>query len=77
MPKETVTLTLSKDEALALFELTSRFSDIDELAIEHQSEERLLWNICCKLESVLAEPFRADYRELLHQAREALKDSVD
>ena len=77
MPSETVNLELSQDEALVLFALTSRFSDTDKLTIEHQSEERLLWNLCCWLEKELVEPSKANYSELLQQARERLKDAIE
>ncbi len=69
-----IQITLTKDEALVLFEMLSRFSDSDKLSIEHQSEERALWNLNCSLESILAEPFDEKYLEILQAARERLKD---
>jgi len=69
-----IQITLTKDEALVLFEMLSRFSDSDKLAIEHQAEERALWNLNCSLESVLVEPLEENYFELLQAARERLKD---
>ena len=71
---ENIKVSLTHDEALVLFELLSRFSDSNKLSIEHQSEERALWNLCCLLENVMVEPFKKDYIELLHSARERLKD---
>ncbi len=67
-----VTLSLTKAEALVLFELLSRFSDTDKLSIEHEAENQALWNLCCLLESALVEPFCDNYEELLHDARESL-----
>lgn len=69
-----IALELSYAEALVLFELTSRFSKTDQLAIEHRAEERALWDICCQLERVLAEPSHRDYRELLAAARDEVAD---
>ena len=67
-------LTLSGDEALVLFEFLSRFSDESALRIEDPAEARVLWNLCCLLETQLVEPFREDYAELLERARQAVRD---
>ena len=72
-----IELKLTHDEALVLFEMLSRFSDTDNFEIEHQSEERALWNLCCLLEELMVEPFTENYRELLQEARERLKDDLD
>ena len=74
MSMDEIQISLTKDEALVLFELLSRFSDSDKLEIEHQAEERALWNLNCSLESVLVEPLKENYFELLQAARERLKD---
>jgi hypothetical protein len=65
MSMDDIQISLTKDEALVLFEMISRFSDTDKLSIEHQSEERALWNLNCSLESVLVEPLDDKYLELL------------
>ena len=72
-----VTLTLTGDEAVVLFELLSRFSETDRLAIEDQAEERVLWDICCLLEKQVAAPLKKDHRKILERAREAVRDKVD
>lgn len=77
MSNNEVTLSFTSDEALVIFEMMSRFSDTDKLTIEHQSEERALWNLCCLLESELVEPLMENYNELLQEARERLKDEVE
>ena len=77
MKSDDISLTLTRDEALVLFEFFSRFSDKDELSIIDQAEERALWNLTCVFEKVLAEPFGADYEEVIQQARERLRDPVD
>jgi hypothetical protein len=74
MSEETVTIELSKSEALVLFEFVSRFTDEEKLEILDQAEERVLWNICASLEKLLDEPLRADYSQLLANAREEVRD---
>ena len=69
-----VTVTLSRAEALVLFELTQRFSNNGQLQIEHPSEKRALWNFCCFLEKVLVEPFEPNYDAAIAKARAALTD---
>ena len=75
--EEEIKISLTKDEALVLFEFLFRFSDTEKLNIEHQAEERALWNLECSLEKILVEPFKDDYLELLETARERLKDEVE
>jgi len=77
MSNEEVNIKFSKDEAIVLFEFLSRFSDKDKLNIEHQAEERVLWDLTCSFEKELTEPFLKDYEGLLEAARERLKDSVE
>lgn len=72
-----VEMELTPDEALVLFEFLSRFSDTDALTIEDQAEQRTLWNLLCKLESQLVEPFRPECRQLVQQARDRLRDKED
>lgn len=72
---EIINLSLTKDEAIVLFEFLSRFSNSDsKLTIEDQAEERVLWNVCCELEKILVAPFQENYREILNQAREKVRD---
>ncbi len=75
MPAEpqSVQLVLNADEALVLFELVSRFSDSDQLTIADQAQAAILWNLCCQLEKLLAEPFSPKYAELLSTARERIR----
>lgn len=73
----TTTLHLTGDEALVLFDFLSRFSDTDELTLEDQAEERVLWTLCCALERQLVEPFRPDYPALLAAARERVRDEEE
>jgi hypothetical protein len=76
MEKDRIKINLTKDEAIVLFEFLSRFSDKDELKIEHQAEERALWNLTCYFERELVEPFSENYGQILDAARERLKDDI-
>jgi hypothetical protein len=72
-----VLIELTSDEALVLFDFLTRFCDTDVLTLEDQAESRALWDLLALLEKQLVEPFRSDYSELLHQARERLRDKVE
>lgn len=72
MSSESVSIRLSSDEALVLFELLARFEQEESFAIEHHGETVALWRLEGALEKVLAEPFRSDYRGLVSAARERL-----
>ena len=53
MSKDKVTLQLTNDEALVLFELVSRFTEEGDLNIADQAETRVLWDLCSLLEKQL------------------------
>ena len=71
---QSITISLSHDEALVLFEWLTQFNAAPENEFEDQAEQRALWNLEAALESVLTEPFRPDYQELLAAARSRLRD---
>lgn len=71
---EKVVLELSRNEALVLSAFLSRFSKEDKLIIEDAAESRVLWDLCCDLESALYEHLREDYAEILQKARDAVRD---
>ncbi len=75
-PHEKVTIELSAEEALVLFDLLARWGDTNAMSVtlEHQSEQRVLWDILATLESALVEPFMADYPDRVRAAREQLQD---
>ncbi|WHI50175.1 hypothetical protein P3339_17235 [Microbulbifer sp. MLAF003] len=73
MSKE-VNITLTKDEAWVLFELTRRFSDNDKLNIEDQAEERVIWNLCCILEKALYQDSDLGYKEFISKCKDRLRD---
>ncbi len=74
MNDEQFNIQLSRDEAIVLFDFLSRYSDSDQFLIEDQAEERVLWNMCCTLESGLSEPFLPDFKTRLDAARDNVRD---
>ena len=73
MSEGAVLLTLSKAEALVLFEWLASLDESQMPPFAHPSEEKVLWKVEGQLESVLVEPFAPNYRELLTQARRAVE----
>jgi len=71
-----VSVTLSSDEALVLFEVLHRWEDMGlyERADLVPGERTALWALSGLLESLLVEPFRADYGALVDQARQRLRE---
>jgi len=72
--REEISVTLSCEQALTLFEFLSRFTEAGELSVEDQAEARVLLDLLADLESVLDEPFRENYTELLSKARSEIRD---
>ena len=70
-------IELTKDEAIVLLEFLTRFSDNQKLNLEHQAEERALWNLQCLLEAELPEIFLPDFDKILSKSRERLKDKIE
>ena len=68
-----VTLRLTHEEALVLFEYLARTSKTDTLAFADKAEEIVLWNIEAQLEHVLVEPFQKNYDVLLASARQVVR----
>ena len=70
-----VTIELTKDEALVLFDFLGRFNQADNKNIfEDQAEQRTLWNIEALLEKTLVEPFMPNYADLVKQSRDKIRD---
>lgn len=65
-----VTITLTRAEALVLFEWLHRLDD--EPGNVDDAEQIALWRLSGALERTLSEPFAPDYRTLLQRARAAL-----
>jgi hypothetical protein len=71
MRKE-ISITLSHDEALVLFEFCSRFSDTDELTFRHNAEFLAFSILSAQLDKSLSDMFNPNYPELRRAARERL-----
>lgn len=69
-----VTIELTGDEALVLFDWITRFTEREDKEFEDQAEEKVLWQIEAVLEKVLVEPFKPDYDRLLAAARAKVRD---
>ena len=70
-----ISIGLSRDQALVLFEWLARTGASDQPAeFEDQAEQRVLWDLEAVLESVLTEPLNADYRQRLDAARGRVRD---
>jgi len=75
MSDDDVTLTLTKAEALVLFEWLARTDGAESLPVEDPSEQQVLWRIEGQLEKVLVEPLRPDYAELVADARRRVNEA--
>jgi hypothetical protein len=68
-----MTLELTRDQALVLFDWLARLDEAEAFPVEDAAEEQVLWCLHGQLEKALSEQFRADYRELVEQARTRVK----
>jgi hypothetical protein len=72
-----VTLELSADEALVLFDWLARTSAANRPApFADPAEQRVLWNLECMLERAVAQTFDPDYSSLVDTARAALRGQL-
>lgn len=69
---EKISIELSYNEALVLFEFLSNYSNDEKLEIQHKAEERVLWDLLCQLETKLTNPLSSEYHLLLQSARDIL-----
>jgi hypothetical protein len=73
--EENIKLTVTKEEALVLFEFLVRFNQSNHPDIfEDQSEHKTLSILEGKLEKQLVEPFKPDYKNILIEARNKIRD---
>ena len=76
MKDNQLNISLTKDEAIVLFEFLGRFNEKeDDNLFEDQAEQRVLWDIECILEKELVEPFQENYARILELARENVRDN--
>lgn len=67
-----MTLELTDDEALVLFDLLADYATKDDgrnLPIKHAAERNALWALEASIERQLTVPFQADYGAALEAAR--------
>lgn len=72
-----VTISLTADQALVLFEWLAREDGKGGLSVDHQAEQCVLWNIEAQLEKALVEPLQPDYADKVASARERLVAGPD
>ncbi len=73
--KQIINLTLTKDEALVVFDFLARFNQTEHPDIfEDKAEQKTLWILQGQLEKQLVEPFRPDYKEIINEARNKIRD---
>ena len=73
--QQNITLTVSKDEALVLFEFLARFNQAEHSDIfEDQAEQKVLWILEGQLEKQLVEPFKPDYKDIIKKVRDKIRD---
>jgi hypothetical protein len=71
-----VSISLTADEALVLFDILHRWEDDDRVsAPQHASEQVALWNPSALLERELREPFDPGYADQVAAARARLNPS--
>lgn len=68
-------LQLTDEQALVFFDWLARVDEQEAFPVEDEAEEQVLWQLHAQLEKALSEPFKANYRELVEQARAKVKAS--
>jgi len=72
--EESITITLTRDEALVLNDLLSDFRDEPAVTIAHPAQRRALWNLACLLDKALPDVFAPDYKLRVEAAKQSLTD---
>lgn len=68
-------LAVSKGEALVLFDFLARFNEAEHSDVfEDQAEQKTLWVLEGQLEKQLDEPFKPDYKDIIMEARNKIRD---
>lgn len=76
MEANSVSIQLSHDQALVLFEWIARRNGLDQADIfEDRAEQRVLWDMEAALESTLPEVLHSDYVMLVDAARTWVRDT--
>ncbi len=72
-----ITLKISEDEALVLFEFFSRYEDKNRLFFVHPAEYITLMKISAQIDKSTSAMFRKDYEKLLYNARERVAEGFE
>ena len=73
--EQNLKVELTKDEALVTFEFLSRFNEFERNGVfEDQAEQKVLWLIEGQLEKQLVEPFMPNYKDIINNARNDIRD---
>ena len=75
MSSPKITIQLTGDEALVLYDWLVRFNQRDDPCFADQAEERVLFDLEAVLEKTLIAPLQSDYAKQLAQARDQLRDA--
>jgi hypothetical protein len=75
MGEAKVAVNLSRAEAIVLIDVLMRFRDKERLAIEHEAEEQLLYDLCAVVENQLPELFDPQWGTLVEQARASVLEA--
>ena len=75
METQIIQLSITKNEALVLFDFLTRFNKTQHSGIfEDQAEEKTLWVLETHLEKQLVEHFMPDYIDIIKKARASIRD---
>ena len=68
-PSDTITVHLTRSQALVLYDWLWRQDEAGRLPIGHDAEQSVLWTLEGELERLLVEPLHKDYDGLVEAAR--------
>lgn len=74
---DSVSLRLTRAEALVLFDWLVRADAAENLPIEDSAEQQVLWRLEGQLEKTLLEPLAPNYREAVEAARREVRGSQE
>ena len=73
-----INISLSKDEALVLFEFFARFEEPPyEFSLIDNAEFIAVSSISAQLDKILIEPFKPEFQSLLQQAKSRLAEGYE
>lgn len=72
-----ITLKLTQDEALVLFEFFARFQETDKFEMKNAAEYLAFSSVAGQIERTLVAPFDPNYVQLLEQAQKRLSDGYE